>query len=51
MLFRSPATHAVVHTGAWDDDTGVRLRAWLEGRGARVVAQAQGAWIYALPPR
>ncbi len=47
----APATHAVVHTGAWDDDTGVRLRAWLEGRGARVVAQAQGAWIYALPPR
>ncbi len=44
-----PATHAVVHTGGWRDDTGERLRAWLESHGARVVAAVDGAWIYELP--
>ncbi len=33
-----PATHVVVHTAGWTDDTGPRLRAWLESRGAREVA-------------
>lgn len=48
----APASHAVVHTTAWRDDTGARLRAWLESRGARVVvADIDGAWIYALPAR
>lgn len=46
----SPATHVVVHTGAWPDDTGQRVRLWLEGRGARVVVTSDGAWLYALPP-
>lgn len=45
----TPATHVVVHGNGWRDDTGERLRAWLEGRGARVVAAADGAWIYELP--
>jgi hypothetical protein len=48
----APATHAIVHDAAWPDDTGSRLRAWLESRGARVVvANVEGAWIYALPLR
>ncbi len=46
-----PATHVVVHTHGWYDDTGTRLRAWLEGRGARALANADGAWLYALPMR
>lgn len=44
-----PATHVVVHTHGWYDDTGAQLRAWLESRGARAFANADGAWLYALP--
>ena len=47
----SPATHVLVHADAWRDDTGAQVRAWLETRGARVVATVDGAWLYALPPR
>ena len=47
----APATHVIVHTGAWLDDTGTRLRDWLERRGARVVTHVDGAWLYELPPR
>jgi hypothetical protein len=47
----APATHVLVHDGAWRDDTGARVRAWLDARGARVVATAEGASLYALPPR
>ena len=47
----SPATHVLVHADAWRDDTGAQVRAWLESRGARVVASVDGAWLYALPPR
>lgn len=43
-------THVVVHTAAWTDDTGARVRAALELRGARVVASVDGAWLYELPP-
>lgn len=43
------ATHVVVHGSGWHDDTGDRLRAWFEARGARVVAAADRAWIYELP--
>lgn len=46
----APATHVVVHTTAWPDDTGTRVRAWLESRGARVVGQADGAVLYLLSP-
>jgi hypothetical protein len=46
----APATHVLVHAGAWRDDTGAGVRAWLDGRGARVVASADGAWLYELPP-
>lgn len=44
----APATHVLVHDGAWRDDTGTRVRAWLEARGARVVASVEGAWLYEL---
>ncbi|MBL8137680.1 MAG: hypothetical protein JNL48_13730 [Acidobacteria bacterium] len=47
----APATHVVVHDGAWRDDTGPRVRAWLEARGARVAAGVAGATLYALPAR
>ncbi len=46
-----PATHVVVHTAAWSDDTGQRIRLWLESRGARVMAEVDGAGLYLLPPR
>lgn len=45
------ATHVVVHTGAWPDDTGTRVRTWLESEGARQVGNADGAWLYELPRR
>lgn len=45
------ATHVLVHDTAWRDDTGARVRAVLDARGARVVATEDGAWLYALPPR
>ena len=47
----TPATHVVVHTAGFTDDTGQRLRDWLEGRGAHAVASHGGAWVYELPPR
>ncbi|MGE0813206.1 MAG: hypothetical protein AB7O28_12905 [Vicinamibacterales bacterium] len=47
----APATHVIVHPAAWADDTGDRIRAWLESRGATVAARADGAWLYALPVR
>lgn len=43
------ATHVVVHTSAWPDGTGTSVRAWLESEGARVVGNADGAWLYELP--
>lgn len=42
------ATHAVVHPAAWTDEHGQRIRAWLESRGARVVDEQDGAWLFAL---
>jgi len=45
----TPATHVVVHTAGWTDDTGKRLRDWLEGHGARALANPGGAWLYELP--
>ena len=47
----APATHVIVHTAVWHDDTGSRIRAWLESRGARPIAHADGAWLYELRPR
>ena len=47
----APATHVLVHTDAWRDDTGARVRAWLDTHDARVVASVDGAWLYELPPR
>jgi hypothetical protein len=44
------ATHVIVHTSAWRDDTGARLTAWLESAGATPVASANGAQILALRP-
>jgi hypothetical protein len=45
------ATHVVVHRRAWTDDTGARVGAWLEGLGATIIAEADGAAVYALPAR
>ncbi|MEZ5291264.1 MAG: hypothetical protein R2745_09285 [Vicinamibacterales bacterium] len=47
----APATHVIVHPAAWADDTGARIRMWLEARGATVTVRADGAWLYALPAR
>jgi hypothetical protein len=40
------ATHAIVHPAAWPDDTGARIRKWLESRGARVMDEKDGAWLF-----
>ena len=45
------ATHVVVHRGAWADDTGARVGAWLEQFGATRIFEADGAALYALPVR
>jgi hypothetical protein len=45
------ATHVVVHRPAWKDDTGLRVGAWLETFGATLLADADGAALYALPVR
>jgi hypothetical protein len=50
VLSASGATHAVVHEGAWPDDLGPRVSAWLIGRGARQVAAAGGDRLFELPP-
>lgn len=42
------ATHAIVHTGAWHDDTGHRIRGWLEAAGARPLVGITGDWLYDL---
>ncbi len=47
----APATHVVVHTSAWPDDTGTRVRDWLEQHGAHRLADVDGAWLYELPSR
>lgn len=47
----APATHVLVHADAWRDDTGAQVQAWLERRGARVVARVDGATLYGLPTR
>lgn len=47
----APATHAVVHTRAWPDDTGERIRRWLESHGAQVLTTIDGAYVYELPGR
>lgn len=45
----APATHVVVHTAAWTDGRGDAVRLWLAQHGATAVANADGAWLYALP--
>jgi hypothetical protein len=45
------ATHVIVHRGAWADDTGARIGAWLEQYGAKLVADADDAFLYELPVR
>lgn len=47
----APATHVIVHPYAWHDDTGARIRAWLESHGAQLVIEADHAWLLALPDR
>jgi hypothetical protein len=45
------ATHVIVHSQAWRDDTGARVSAWLEQFGARLIAESDGAALYELPVR
>ena len=45
------ATHVVIHRGAWNDDTGARIGAWLEQFGATRLAEADNAALYQLPVR
>lgn len=45
----TPATHVIVHTAGWTDNSGQRLRDWLDGHGARALANPGGAWLYELP--
>ncbi len=42
------ATHVVVHSAVWPDDTGVKLVGWFESIGATRVAEADGAVLLAL---
>jgi len=44
------ASHVIVHSAAWPDDTGARVTAWLEGHGAHELVEVEGARLYALPP-
>jgi hypothetical protein len=42
------ATHAIVHTAAWPDDSGDRISQWLQQRGAREVGGFDGARAFEL---
>lgn len=44
----SQAAYAVVHSAAWDDDTGVQVEAWLAEHGAVLVGRFDGASLYRL---
>ncbi|MFN2447198.1 MAG: hypothetical protein ABR606_16650 [Vicinamibacterales bacterium] len=44
----APATHVIVHEGAWTDGEGSRLVAWLESVGAAPVLTVEGAHLLAL---
>jgi hypothetical protein len=48
-IVRSTATHAIVHEGAYTDDRGRRLSAWLRARGASDVAAFGSDKVFALP--
>ena len=45
------ASHVIVHTAGWPDDTGARVGAWLAQFGATVIAEGDGAVLYELPAR
>ncbi len=45
----APATHVLVHTGAWDDSRRTTIGEWLEGHGARRLAARDGAVLWQLP--
>jgi hypothetical protein len=42
------ATHAIVHTGAWPNDTGDRIARWLQDHGAREAGHFDGARVFEL---
>ncbi len=50
VLTASGATHAVVHEHVFAGDGGPRVSAWLEGCGAREVAESGGDRLFELPP-
>lgn len=45
------ATHAIVHHGAWPNDTDKVIRGWLDSLGATLIAEVDGAAVYELPVR
>jgi hypothetical protein len=47
-LMSAGATHAIVHENAWHNDEGQRISEWLRGRGAALVAERDGARLFAL---
>lgn len=49
-LLAAGTTHLVVHEGAYRDDHGRRLVAWLEARGARELARFGQDRVFELPP-
>jgi hypothetical protein len=42
------ATHAIVHAGAWPDNTGQRIARWLRDHGAREAGVFDGARVFEL---
>jgi hypothetical protein len=44
----APATHAIVHSRAWDDGRGTAIGAWLARHGAVVIAERDGAKLWHL---
>jgi hypothetical protein len=50
-LVRTGATHALLHEGAYRDDRGARIAAWLEQRGAVEVARFGDDRVFSLPSR
>jgi hypothetical protein len=44
----APATHVLVHSGAWDDGLRTTIGEWLEGHGARVLATRGDAVLWQL---
>lgn len=45
----APATHVVVHTGAWNDSRRETIGEWLHAHGAELITAHEGAMLWRLP--